>query len=121
MAQRHKPKYSRRIQDAPKDMKPFVMCEESLILLVKKSEPLDKASIDKLVEATEETQFYSLKLNLYEKQEDYLKCLKLLITRKQDVATELTNVKMEDGFAWIMEKHIMLQRRLKQRTEESVN
>ena len=87
MAQRHKPKYSRRIQDAPKDMKPFVMCEESLILLVKKSEPLDKASIDKLVEAMEETQFYSLKLSLYEKQEDYLKCLKLLITRKQDVAT----------------------------------
>ena len=102
-------------------MKPFVMCEESLILLIKKSEPLDKASIDKLVDATEETQFYCLKLNLYEKQEDYLKCLKLLITRKHDVATELTNVKMEDGFAWIMEKHIMLQRRLKQRTEESVN
>jgi hypothetical protein len=121
MAQRHKPKYSRRIQDAPEGMKPFVMCEESLILLFKKSEPLDKASIDKLVEATEETQFYSLKLNLYEKQEDYLKCLKLLITRKQEVATELTNVKMEDGFAWIMEKHIMLHRRLKQRTEESVN
>ena len=71
-------------------MKPFVMCEESLILLIKKSEPLDKASIDKLVDATEETQFYSLKLNLYEKQEDYLKCLKLLITRKHDVATELT-------------------------------
>ena len=87
MAQRHKPKYSRRIQDAPTAMKPFVMCEESLILLVKKSEPLDKASIDKLVEAMEETQFYSLKLSLYEKQEDYLKCLKLLITRKQDVAT----------------------------------
>ena len=87
MAQRHKPKYSRRIQEAPEEMKPFVMCEESLILLFKKSEPLDKASIDKLVEATEETQFYSLKLNLYEKQEDYLKCLKLLITRKQDVAT----------------------------------
>lgn len=102
-------------------MKSFVMCEESLILLFKKAEPLDKISIEKLVEATEETQFYSLKLNLYEKQEDYVKCLKLLINRKQDVATELTNVKMEDGFAWIMEKHIMLQRRLKQRTEESDN
>ncbi len=42
-------------------------------MLFKKSEPLDKAGIEKLVEATEETQFYSLKLNLYEKQEDYLK------------------------------------------------
>lgn len=89
-------------------MKPFVMCEESLILLIKKSEPLDKANTDKLVEATEDTQFYSLKLNLYEKQEDYIKCLKLLITQKHDLSKELTNVKMEDGFAWIMEKHIML-------------
>ena len=73
IAQRHKPKYSRHIQYAPEDVKPFLMCEESLILLFKKSEPLDKASIEKLVEATEETQFYSSKLNLYEKQEYYLK------------------------------------------------
>ena len=47
--------------------------------------------------------------------------MKLLINRKQDVATELTNVKMEDEFVCVMEKHIMLKRRLKQRTEESVN
>ncbi len=38
--------------------------------------------------------------------------MKLLINRKQDVATELTNVKMEDEFACVMEKHIMLKRKI---------
>lgn len=61
------------------------MSEECLILLIKKAEPLDKESTNRLVEATEETQFHSLKLNLYEKQEDYLKCLRLLISCKNDV------------------------------------
>jgi hypothetical protein len=49
------------------DLKHYVMSEESLILLIKKAEPLDRDSIDKLVEATEQTKFHSLKLNLYEK------------------------------------------------------
>ena len=56
---------------------------------------------------------------LYEKQEAYTQCLKLLLER-ESVSTFVT-VKMRDRFAWILETYVMLETRLKSRTENTHN
>jgi hypothetical protein len=56
---------------------------------------------------------------LYEKQEAYTKCLKLLVER-ESVSTFVT-VKMRDRFAWILQTYFMLESRLATRTENTHN
>ena len=50
-----------------------------MILVRKCSDNLDENMTQALVESITATNFDSLKLWLYEKQEDYIKCLQLLI------------------------------------------
>lgn len=50
---------------------------------MRKSEHLTTDNINELVQAMEDTQFKHLKLILYEKQEDYYKCLQMQIENSQ--------------------------------------
>ena len=52
-----------------------MLSEESIMVLVRKCEPLKKEQINQLVESIAETNFDSLKLMLFEKQEAYTQCL----------------------------------------------
>ena len=70
------------------------------MVLVRKCEPLSSEYINVLVSSIAETNFDSLKLMLYEKQEAYTKCHKLLVER-ENVSTFVT-IKMRDRFAWII-------------------
>ena len=71
------------------------------------------------MESISETSFDSLKLMLYEKQEAYTKCLKLLVER-ESISTFVT-VKMRDRFAWIIQTFFMLESRLGSRNENTHN
>jgi hypothetical protein len=75
-------------------------------MLLRKCEPLDKYQIDTLVEAMQQTGFDSLKLILFAKQENYIKCIELLVERNQ--SSSFLSMKMQDGFAFIIEKYFML-------------
>ena len=87
--------------------------------LLLKCEPLTKEMINELVEQIKDTDFDSLKLVLYEKQEDYIKCLKLLV--ETDSASSFVTIKMQDRFAWILEKFMMLERRVQDPNENTPN
>jgi len=89
------------------------------MVLVRKCEPLTKDQINVLVESISDTNFDSLKLMLYEKQEAYTKCLKLLVER-ESVSTFVT-AKMRDRFAWIIHTYFMLEARLGSRSENTHN
>jgi len=87
--------------------------------LVRKCEPLTKDQVNMLVESIADTNFDSMKLMLYEKQEAYTKCLRLLVER-ESVSTFVT-LKMRDRFAWIIQTYFMLEARLGTRTENTPN
>ena len=89
------------------------------MVLFRKCEPMDREQIDQLVAAIADTGFDSLKLMLYEKQEAYTKCLQLLVER-ESVSTFVT-VQMRDRFAWILQTYVMLETRLKSRSENTHN
>lgn len=63
------------------------------------------------------TNFDALKLVLFAKQENYIKCIELLVERNN--SSSLLNMKMQDGFAFILEKYFMLQSRVKQKNEDT--
>ena len=54
----------------------------------------------------QQTGFDSLKLILFAKQENYIKCIELLVERNQ--SSSFLSMKMQDGFAFIIEKYFML-------------
>ena len=110
-------KLSRKGVVAPDKVKHVVLSEESIMVLVRKCEPLTAEQINLLVESIAETNFDSLKLMLFEKQEAYTKCLKLLV-EKDSVSTFVT-AKMRDRFAWIIQTYFMLEARLGTRTEDT--
>ena len=89
------------------------------MVLVRKCEPLTIDQINMLVEMIAETNFDSLKLMLYEKQEAYTKCLRLLVER-ESISTFVT-AKMRDRFAWIIQTYFMLEQRLGSRNENTHN
>ena len=60
-------KLSRKGFQAPDKVKHVVLSEESIMVLVRKCEPLKKEQINQLVESIAETNFDSLKLMLFEK------------------------------------------------------
>jgi len=64
-------KLSRKGLQAPDKIKHVVLSEESIMVLVRKCEPLKKEQINLLVNTIAETNFDSLKLMLFEKQEAY--------------------------------------------------
>ena len=66
---------SRKGVQAPDKIKHVALSEESIMTLLRLSEPINKDQIDRLVEGITETNFDSIKLMLYEKQENYTKCL----------------------------------------------
>lgn len=72
-----------------------------------------------LVASIEQTNFDSLKLMLYEKQEAYTKCLKLL-TERESVSTFAT-LGMVDRFIWVTKTYFKLEARLGSRTENTHN
>lgn len=110
-------KLSRLGNDLPDNMKHFQVAEEHLEALLRKCEPLDKEQIDTLAELMSATHFDQLKLIIYEKQENYVKCIELLVERYNKPT--ILNMKMQDGFAFILEKYFMLQRRVKQPKEDT--
>ena len=112
-------KLSRKGFDAPDKIKHVILSEENIMKLLLKCEPLTKEMINELVEQIRETDFDSLKLVLYEKQEDYIKCLKLLV--ETDSASSFVTIKMQDRFAWILEKFMMLEKRIQDRSENTPN
>jgi len=63
-----------------------------------------------------QTNFDSLKLIFFAKQENYVKCMELLVEHHHSA---FISMKMQDGFAFILEKYFMLQRRIKQPKEET--
>ena len=87
--------------------------------LLLKCEPLERSMVDELVEQIKETNFDSLKLILYEKQEDYIQCLKLLLEHESN--SSFVTIKMQDRFAWILEKFMMLENRIKDKNENTNN
>ena len=56
---------------------------------------------------------------LFEKQEHYDKCLKLLV--ECDSMSNFVTVKMRDRFAWIIQTYFMLESRLGSRNENTHN
>lgn len=110
-------KLSRRGLDAPDKVKHVVLSEESIMALVRKCEPLAKEQINVLVESIEHTSFESVKLMLFEKQEYYDKCLKLLV--ECESVSNFITVKMRDRFAWIIQTYFMLESRLGKRNENT--
>jgi hypothetical protein len=78
---------------------------------------LDKEQIDLMVEAMQNTTFDALKLVLFAKQEEYIKCIQLLVENNK--SNSFLNMKMQDGFAFILEKYFMLQSRIKQPKEDT--
>ena len=66
---------SRKGVKAPDKIMHVALSEESIMTLLRLSEPIDKDRIDRLVEGITETNFDSIKLMLYEKQENYTRCL----------------------------------------------
>ena len=66
----------------------------------------------------QKTSFDSLKLILFAKQENYIKCLELLLLQKKDSSAFLT-MKMQDGFAFIIDTFFMLQSRIKTLKEDT--
>lgn len=89
------------------------------MVLVRKCEPLRPEQINQLVASIAETNFDSLKLMLFEKQEAYTQCLQLLASR-ESVSTFVT-LKMRDRFAWIIQTYFMLESRLGNRNENTHN
>ena len=110
-------KLSRKGFNAPDKVKHIILSEENIMKLLLKCEPLQKEMVDELVEQIKDTDFNSLKLILYEKQEDYIKCLKLLV--ETESASSFVTIKMQDRFAWILEKFMMLERRIQDRSENT--
>ena len=110
---------SRKGIQAPDQYKHVILSEESIINLILKCEPLDKDLVDQLVESIKETNFDSLKLKLYEKQEAYTKCLKLLL--ETDTSQSFITVKMQDRFQWIVQTHFKLEQRLGSKNENTHN
>ena len=112
-------KLSRKGIKAPDQYKHVVLSEESIINLLLKCEPLEKELVDRLVESIQDTNFVSLKLKLYEKQEAYTKCLGLLLDH--DSNQKFVTVKMQDRFQWIVQTHYNLEQRLVSRNENTHN
>ena len=65
---------SRKGLQAPDKIKHVALSEESIMTLLKLSE-IGPDETDKLIEGITETNFDSIKLMLYEKRENYTKCL----------------------------------------------
>ena len=110
---------SRKGIDAPDKVKHVVLSEESIVSLMRKCEPLSKEQVDVLVAAIEHTNFDSLKLMLYEKQECYDMCLRLLV--ECESVQNFVTLKMRDRFAWIIQTYFMLEQRLGSRNENTHN
>lgn len=95
------------------DLKHVVVTEQMLLQLIETLRPMLSEDKEKLKELIQEVKdgFLSVRLLLYELDEDYLKCLKLFM-RKNDTDSSIKSlVKSQgfaDGFTWIREKHVHL-------------
>ncbi len=78
-----------------------MLSEEQLTQLMRKSEHLTVDNINELVKCLEDTQFKHLKLIMYEKQEDYSKCLLMQLQNPM-------HDEQQDCFTWILKVFFML-------------
>ena len=90
-------------------VKHIALSEQSIMTFLRLSEPIDMDKIDRLIIGITETNFDSIKLMLYEKQENYTKCLQLLI-ESQTIST-FCDAKIKDRFSWIIHTYFMLDAR----------
>ena len=77
------------------------------------SEPFNMDQIDRLIRGITGTNFDSIKLMLYEKQENYTKCLQLLV---ESQIISFSTAKIKDQFSWIIQTYFMLDARLNENT-----
>ena len=70
--------------------------------LIELCEPLEDEQIDQLIEKTLYTEFYHLRVKLYEKKEDYVQCLQLIIEGMKIKEYASNKVAIERAFEWIM-------------------
>jgi hypothetical protein len=63
----------------------------------------EENKLDKLIKANEPTDFITMKVILHEKQQEYLKCLELLLKHNPAKMRNYVN-KKKDAYQWIMEK-----------------
>lgn len=112
-------KMSRQGVKAPDRIKHVVLSEESIMSLVRKSEPLEPSEINYLVEMISETSFDSIKFMLFEKQEAYTKCLQLLVENEN--LNHFVTLDILDHFSWIIQTYFLLEKRISNRTENTHN
>ena len=110
---------SRKGFDAPDQVKHIILSEENIMKLLERCGDLEAARVDELIEQIKDSSFDSLKLALYERRENYMQCLKLLL--EADSSSSFITLKMQDRFAWIMQKFVMLEGRLKDKDENTQN
>ena len=70
------------------------------MIIMQRCEDLEPSKVEVLIDQIKDSNFDSLKLVLYEKQENYMQCLKLLL--EADSSSSFITLKMQDRFAWIM-------------------
>lgn len=94
-------KLSRKGFDAPDKVKHIILSEENVMKLLQRcGEDLEPGKVDVLIDQIKDSNLHSLKLVLYEKQENYMQCLKLLL--EAESSSSFITLKMQDRFAWIM-------------------
>lgn len=112
---------------APDNLKHVLLSEHNLMKLLgyaNSLKPITERMFEQLVPAVERTQFDSLKLMLYDLSQDYLKCLKLLLAKKEKSEDNqlddhsVLSGKLQDGYAWIIEKHEFLRNKVKDPTDK---
>jgi hypothetical protein len=67
----------------------------------------EENKLDKLIKATEPTDFITMKVILHEKKQEYMQCLDLLLKNNPAKMRNYVN-KKKDAYQWIMEKIFQL-------------
>eukprot|EP00347_Sterkiella_histriomuscorum_P024298 403331615 len=93
------------------EMKYLQKTENDFINLFKLSEPLDDLQISDLLKLAEFTQFNQVKVYLYEKKEEYVKCFQMLLTDYKTSETWTAEQQAERVIKWIKEKLALLEGR----------
>jgi len=61
----------------PDEYKHFFKCENDLLYLIQKCEPLNEQQLNELLKLANDTSFKQVRVNLLEKKEEYIQCLQL--------------------------------------------
>lgn len=83
---------SRKGFDAPDQVKHIILSEENIMRLLDRCGDLEAERVDELIDQIKDSSFDSLKLALYERRENYMQCLKLLL--EADSSSSFITLKM---------------------------